>query len=64
MGLARPYIDRNHFKNWDREKLIDVLIETKIRLMEAEEASIRAGEGDPWYTNGQPMPYIPVGGQW
>ena len=64
MGLARPYIDRKHFKDWNREKLIDVLIETKTRLMEAEAASARASEREPWYTNGQPMPYVPADGQW
>ncbi len=64
MGLARPYFDRNKFKDWTHEQLVTALIEVKTRLMEAEAASISAGEGDPWYGTGQPMPYVPADGQW
>ena len=36
MGLARPYFDRNFFKPWSQDRLIDELVEAKTRVMELQ----------------------------
>lgn len=69
MGLARPYFDRNHFKNMSQDELIDALIEAKTRCFELNAQVHRYHEravasGDPWYGTGHPVPYTPADGQW
>lgn len=53
MGLARPYFDRNFFKRWSQDRLIDELVEAKTRVMELQ-AQVRRLEKriesmqEPW----------------
>ena len=66
MGFAKPHFNRDHFKDWNHEKLVSALIEAMTRIHELNVMVQRKVEGgeDSYYATGQPVPYKPADGQW